>query len=117
MLGAHRFERPKLSIIPLGIQPEDLAAPGDKQAAQAAAPAQLNLPSHAQVVLLMGRLYILTKFNPGPLLSNLAELQANVLHYGESQINCGSKVFRSGLLDCRYYGSVGVNFTWQELFA
>ena len=96
-LGAKHFERPHLPIIPLGIHTEAWAPPGGKEAAKHAARSKFNIPAEAQVVLVAGRLDILTKFHPGPLLETLAQLQQSelpdlhLLIYGEAP-NAGMEV-------------------------
>ena len=105
-LGAREFERTNLPVIPLGLHAEAWAPPGGKESARAAARAQLNLPADAQVVLLAGRLDILTKFHPGPLLRTLGEIHTSelpklhLLIYGEAP-NAGMGVlWREGAKDC-----------------
>ena len=88
--GAVRFERPQLPVIPLGIHPEAWAPPVSKAASSRTSRAQLGIRAQAQVVLLAGRLDVLTKFNPAPLFQCLAELQQTqhpdleLLVYGEA---------------------------------
>jgi starch synthase len=104
-LGATSFERPNLPVIPLGIHPEGWAPPGGKAAAQAQARAKLGIPSDAQVVLLAGRLDVLTKFHPGPLLRVLADLQQHELPrlrlviYGEAPNPGMDQLWRSGIAE------------------
>jgi len=87
---ACRFERPQLPVIPLGIHPEGWAPPVSKAAACREARARLGIRPEAQVVLLAGRLDLLTKFQPAPLIQSLAELQQTqhpdleLLVYGEA---------------------------------
>ena len=105
-LEAKQFERPQLPVIPLGVHAEHWAPPGGKDAAQAAARAQLNMPVDAQVVLLAGRLDILTKFHPGPLLRTLGELHTSelpklhLLIYGEAPNAGMEQLWREGLREC-----------------
>ena len=105
-LGAHLFERPQLPVIPLGVHAETWTPPGGKQTAKAAARSQLNLPADAQVVLLAGRLDILTKFHPGPLLRTLGELhdhelpKLHVVIYGEAPNTGMEQLWKQGLKDC-----------------
>ena len=87
---ACRFERPQLPVIPLGIHPQEWAPPGSKSAACRDARARLGIRPEAQVVLLAGRLDLLTKFQPAPLIQSLGELQQKqhpdleLLVYGEA---------------------------------
>ena len=87
---ACRFERPQLPVIPLGIHPDNWAPPVSKTASCRAARAKLGLQQEAQVVLLAGRLDLMTKFQPGPLFQSLANLKdtkhpkLEVLIYGEA---------------------------------
>ncbi|QNI41157.1 glycosyltransferase family 4 protein [Synechococcus sp. A15-28] len=87
---ACRFERPQLPVIPLGIHPEGWAPPVSKADACREARARLGIRPEAQVVLLAGRLDLLTKFQPAPLIHSLAELQQTqhpdleLLVYGEA---------------------------------
>lgn len=105
-LGATHFERPQLPVIPLGVHAEAWAPPGGKAAAQAAARAGLNLPANAQVVLLAGRLDILTKFHPGPLLRTLQSLHADelpqlhLLIYWEAPNAGMEQLWREGVKEC-----------------
>ena len=102
-LGARRFERPQLPVIPLGVHPERWEPPGERQAAQAAARQALGIPQDAQVVLVAGRLDVLTKFHPGPLLRTLAELQQSacprlrLLIYGEAPNAAMEQLWRAGV--------------------
>ena len=88
--GACRFERPQLPVIPLGINPEAWVPPVSKAASSETSRAQLGIRAEAEVVLLAGRLDLLTKFNPAPLVQCLAELQQTqhpdleLLVYGEA---------------------------------
>ena len=87
---ACRFERPQLPVIPLGIHTDRWAPPLNKTAACRESRAQLGIRPEAQVVLLAGRLDLLTKFQPAPLIQSLAALQQTshpeleVLFYGEA---------------------------------
>ena len=102
-LGAQRFERPQLPVIPLGVHPELWEPPGERRAAQAAARQALGIPEDAQVVLVAGRLDVLTKFHPGPLLRTLAELQQGecpqlrLLIYGEAPNAAMDQLWRAGV--------------------
>jgi glycosyltransferase involved in cell wall biosynthesis len=102
-LGAQRFERPQLPVIPLGVHPEVWAPAGDAEEAKAQARQQLGIPAEAQVVLLAGRLDLLTKFQPGPLLRTLAELQQQelpqlrLLIYGEAPNAGMAKLWQEGV--------------------
>jgi starch synthase len=102
-IGATRFERPQLPVIPLGVHPEAWTPPGGKTAAQAQARQELGLASDAVVVLLAGRLDVLTKFHPGPLLRVLADLQQHelpklqLLIYGEAPNEGMAELWRNGL--------------------
>ena len=86
---ACRFERPQLPVIPLGIHPEEWVPPVNKLRACRKARKQLNLRTEAQVVLLAGRLDLMTKFQPAPLIQCLEELRQThpdleLLVYGEA---------------------------------
>ena len=87
---ACRFERPQLPVIPLGIHPEVWAPPGGKPTACRKARQQLGLHDKAQIVLIAGRLDLLTKTQPAPLFRSLGELQQSthpnlqLLVYGEA---------------------------------
>ena len=102
-LGATRFERPQLPVIPLGIHPEAWRPLPDKATAQKRARQQLGLAADAVVVLLAGRLDVLTKFHPGPLLRELAALQQTeqptlrLLIYGEAPNAAMEQLWRAGL--------------------
>jgi glycosyltransferase involved in cell wall biosynthesis len=102
-LGAQRFERPQLPVIPLGVHPEVWAPPCDPQTAKTAARQQLGIPEDAQVVLVVGRLDVFTKFHPGPLLRTLANLQQDdcprlrLLIYGEAPNPAMEQLWRAGL--------------------
>jgi starch synthase len=104
-LGATRFERPQLPVIPLGVHAEAWAPPGGKGAAMAEARQRLGIPSDALVVLLAGRLDVLTKFQPGPLLRTLADLQRQelpnlrLLIYGEAPNPAMEELWRAGVAD------------------
>ena len=88
--GACRFERPQLPVIPLGIHPERWSPPVNKSTACRKSRARLGIHQEAKVVLLAGRLDLLTKFQPAPLIRSLAELQQTLhpdlelLVYGEA---------------------------------
>jgi glycosyltransferase involved in cell wall biosynthesis len=102
-LGAQRFERPQLPVIPLGVHPHHWAPGGGKTQAQAMARQRLGIAADAQVVLLAGRLDVLTKFHPGPLLRVLAELQREecphllLLIYGEAPNPAMEQLWRAGV--------------------
>ena len=87
---AMRFERPQLPVIPLGIRPEAWAPPGGKREAGRQARTQLGIDLNADVVLIAGRLDLLTKFQPAPLFQALESLRQSkhpnleVLVYGEA---------------------------------
>ena len=104
-LGATRFERPQLPVIPLGVHPEAWTPPGGKAEAMASARQQIGIPHEALVVLLAGRLDVLTKFQPGPLLRALADLQSQelpqlrLLIYGEAPNPSMEQLWRAGLAD------------------
>ena len=104
-LGASRFERPQLPVIPLGVHPEAWAPPGGKTAAMAQARQQLGLDSEAVVVLLAGRLDVLTKFHPQPLLQVLQELRGSslprleLLIYGETPNPAMEQLWRAGVTE------------------
>jgi len=104
-LRATRFERPQLPVIPLGVHAETWAPPGGKTRAMAQARRELNIPSDAVVVLLAGRLDVLTKFQPGPLFRALADLQRHelaklrLLIYGEAPNAGMADLWRAGLAD------------------
>ena len=95
-LDAKKFERPQLPVIPLGVHPEQWKPEPNKQEAQKTARNKLLIDQDAIVVLIAGRLDILTKFHPGPLFRVLADLQRNelpkleLLVYGEAP-NFGMK--------------------------
>ena len=88
-IGAQRFERPQLPVIPLGIHAEQWQPPGGLELSRTIARQQLNIEPQAAVVLITGRLDFLTKFHPEPLLRVLAQLKAKthpnleLLVYGE----------------------------------
>jgi starch synthase len=102
-LRATRFERPQLPVIPLGVHAEAWAPPGGKTQAMARARRELNIPANAVVVLLAGRLDVLTKFQPGPLLRALADLQSRelpqlrLLIYGEAPNAGMAELWHAGL--------------------
>lgn len=86
---ACRFERPQLPIIPLAIHTDDWKPPVDKSTACRKSRAQLGLRQDAQLVLIAGRLDLLTKFQPTPLLQALSELKQQhpdleLVIYGEA---------------------------------
>ena len=87
---ACRFERPQLPVIPLGIHTDCWAPPLNKTAACRESRTRLGIRPEAQVVLLAGRLDLLTKFQPAPLIQSLAALQQTkhpeleLLVYGEA---------------------------------
>ena len=99
---ACRFERPQLPVIPLGIHPEEWAPPTNKLSASLEARAQLNLPINAKIVLLVGRLDLLTKIQPAPMLKAFAELQENsfsdleLLIYGEAPNDHMKQIWHQG---------------------
>ena len=66
-LGAQRFERPQLPVIPLGIHSEHLELPEGNTLAREKARKQLGICQNAAVVLIADRLDFLTKFQPEPL--------------------------------------------------
>lgn len=102
-LGATSFERPQLPVIPLGVHCEAWTPKNDKQTAQAKARKLLGIDTNALVVLVSGRLDILTKFHPGPLLRVLADLQQNelpeleLLIYGEAPNPGMAELWHKGL--------------------
>lgn len=104
-VGATRFQRPQLPVIPLGVHREMWAPPGGKAVAMAAARHQLKIPQDALVVLVAGRLDVLTKFQPGPLLRALADLQSaqlpqlQLLIYGEAPNAPMEQLWRAGVAD------------------
>ena len=69
--GAARVPRPRLPIIPLGIETEDFAP---RAGARDALRARFQVPDDAIVIMSMGRLSVVEKANPVPLL-----LAANIL--------------------------------------
>ena len=102
-IGATHFERPQLPVIPLGVHPEAWAPPGGKSNAQALARQQLGIANDAVLVLVAGRLDVLTKFHPGPLLRTLASLQKQelpklqLLIYGEAPNADMAELWRKGV--------------------
>ena len=87
---ACRFERPQLPVIPLGIHPNEWAPPVSKSTACRKARGKLGLRRETQLVLLAGRLDLMTKYQPAPLIQCLGELQQTqhpdleLLVYGEA---------------------------------
>lgn len=87
---ACRFERPQLPVIPLGVHSDAWAPPVSKADACRASRNRLGIRPDAQVVLIAGRLDLLTKFQPAPLIQCLGELQQKqhpeleLLVYGEA---------------------------------
>ena len=87
---ACRFERPQLPVIPLGIHTKAWNPPVSKVAACRQARAELGLRQDAEIVLIAGRLDLLTKFQPAPLFRALGELQQHqhphleLIIYGEA---------------------------------
>ena len=81
-LGAQRFERPMLPVIPLGIHPEPWQPRNglNRSEIRRQARHQLGLPQDATLVLIAGRLDNMTKFHPDPLLRVL-ELLRNEGHH------------------------------------
>jgi starch synthase len=73
--GASRFERPQLPIIPLGIDPSLWTTDEPPKLRKKRCRKQLGLPESAQIVLIVGRLDYLTKFQPDPLLRVLENLK------------------------------------------
>jgi alpha-maltose-1-phosphate synthase len=65
-LGASRFERPQLPVIPLGVDCAAYAAAADG-AGRAAARAQLGIAPEAVAILFLGRLSFVAKASPIPL--------------------------------------------------
>ena len=89
-IHAKRFERPQLPVIPLGIHSEPWAPPGNKSSAQERSRHAMGIRQDAELLLIAGRLDLLTKFQPAPLLQSLEELRSTthpnleVLIYGEA---------------------------------
>jgi len=87
--GSSRFERPALPVIPLGIHPEDWE-PKNQKEAKFRARKDLGIHANAEIVLIAGRLDLMTKTQPAPMLRALAELQQSehpnleLLVYGEA---------------------------------
>ena len=85
-----RFERPLLPVIPLGIHAEDWKPHQDQKNIKQRSRLALNISTDAEIVLLAGRLDVLTKTQPAPMLRALSELQQRdhpnleVLIYGEA---------------------------------
>ena len=75
-LGAQRFERPQLPVIPLGIHSEHWELPEGNTLAREKARKQLKICQNAAIVLIADRLDFLTKFQPEQLLRILAEIRA-----------------------------------------
>lgn len=102
-VGGTRFERPQLPVIPLGIHPEVWQPPEGKRAAQAMSRRHLGLDPNALIVLLAGRLDLLTKSHPEPLLRVLASLQRSshpqlqLLIYGEAPNAAMDALCRQGV--------------------
>ena len=100
---AIRFERPQLPVIPLGIRPEAWTPPGGKQDACCRARTKLGLAQDADIVLIAGRLDLLTKFQPAPLFQALAALRDSrhpkleVLVYGEAPTPAMQNLWRQAV--------------------
>ena len=85
-----RFERPLLPVIPLGIHADMWNAKESLSTARRQARQILNIREKAEVVLMAGRLDLLTKTQPAPMLRALNELSQDkhpnleLLIYGET---------------------------------
>ena len=85
-----RFERPILPVIPLGTNPDEWGTPENKKNIQQRSRQKLNISLDAEIVLMAGRLDLLTKTQPAPMLRALAELEQSehpkleLLIYGEA---------------------------------
>ena len=101
-LGAQQFERPQLPVIPLAVHPEAWEPKEGRQQARREARRQLGLRDEARIVLIAGRLDLLTKFHPEPLLRVLAELhnagqpELELLVYGEAPNPAMAALWRAG---------------------
>ncbi|MDB4682127.1 glycosyltransferase family 4 protein [Synechococcus sp. AH-551-A10] len=81
--------RPQLPVIPLGIHPDTWEPPINKIEARKRARAKLGIHQEAQIILIAGRLDLLTKFQPAPLFKALQDLREDfpyleLLIYGEA---------------------------------
>lgn len=89
-LGAANIELPDLPVIPLGITSKDWQPSPTKQEAQKKARYHLNLNQNSLIVLMTGRLDLLTKYNPESALRCLNNIKINssknleVIIYGEA---------------------------------
>ena len=85
-----QFERPLLPIIPLGIHPEKWGPYKSTNETKQKARQTLGIRPNAEIVLLVGRLDLLTKTQPSPLLRVMGALQEEenpnleLLIYGEA---------------------------------
>ena len=99
---AFRFERPVLPIIPLGIHSEDWKPPKPQKENKQHARQKLGIRMDAEIVLMAGRLDLLTKTQPAPMLRALAELEQNehpnleLLIYGEAPNPEMQELWRQG---------------------
>ena len=97
-----RFERPLLPVIPLGIHAEDWTPPKPQRDNRKQARQKLGIRMDAEIVLMAGRLDLLTKMQPAPMLRALAELEQNehpnleLLIYGEAPNPEMQELWREG---------------------
>ena len=103
-LRAQRFERPQLPVIPLGIHPEEWMPTTklSRQDIRQKIRHDLNLPMDAELVLLSGRLDLLTKMQPDPILRTLQSLASSshpklqLLIYGEAPNETMLNIWKQG---------------------